>query len=128
MFPSGEWEGFYTYSGQEWHRDKMSLHLYFQEGVVKGVGSDPVGEFTYNGTYSTLNMSCQMTKHYITHRVLYEGHVDENGIWGTWTISKYATGGFHIWPKAASGEKKVEETLVETDVSYTGISKGIKNK
>jgi hypothetical protein len=99
LFPSGEWEGFYTYEfGPGAQRHWMSFVLRFQAGVVSGEGGDDVAAFQWAGGYDTLNLTCQMTKVYPTHLVDYQGNVDENGIWGTWRIYS-AHGGFHIWPK-----------------------------
>ncbi len=52
-----------------------------------------------------------MTKFYATHTVFYDGQVDENGIWGTWTIGGYFSGGFHIWPKAEAENEAAIEAL-----------------
>jgi hypothetical protein len=100
LFPSGDWEGFYTYTG--WaagYQEKMAVFLNFKDNVVEGGGSDPVGAFTWRGTYDKVEMRCTMTKYYASHQVHYEGRVDENGIWGQWSISDHWKGGFHIWPK-----------------------------
>lgn len=102
LFPSGEWEGFYTYSeGANAARHNMSFFLHFQSGRVTGSGSDDVATFSWNGTYNTEQLRCKMTKRYATHTVFYDGRVDENGIWGTWMMSSFFKGGFHIWLKNA---------------------------
>ena len=108
----------------------MSFILDFKDGIVTGSGGDNVGAFTWRGTYDAEKMLCQMTKRYSTHEVFYAGHVDENGIWGTWSIpieikggiwdtpfreiaiaamEEFSKGGFHIWPKANSMREAVEE-------------------
>ena len=108
LFPSGEWEGFYTYAfGPDADRHKMSFQLDFKKNLISGSGSDDIGGFSFKGTYDTKIMKCSMSKHYAAHTVLYEGSVDENGIWGTWTL-EWGRGGFHIWPKPGA-EKKVDE-------------------
>ena len=109
LFPSGEWEGFYTYAyGPGADQHPMSFFLNFQNNQVSGSGGDDVGAFSWRGSYDTKALVCQMTKHYATHSVIYHGQVDESGIWGTWTISDWLKGGFHIWPKN-NAENEVEE-------------------
>lgn len=105
FFPSGEWEGFYQYSPKS-GKHRMECHLHFCEQVVTGYGSDDVGAFGWKGTYDTEAGTCHLTKQYIgSHAVHYEGHADENGIWGTWHIGSSFSGGFHLWPK-----RQVEES------------------
>lgn len=112
LFPSGEWEGFYTYhDGPDAARHMMSFVLHFQNNIVTGHGSDDIASFIWRGHYNKENLRCQMTKHYDTHTVFYDGNVDENGIWGMWTIGGYLRGGFHIWPKKDSAGE-VEEAVV----------------
>lgn len=116
LFPSGEWEGFYLYAfGPNCSRHMMSFSLDFQNNEVHGAGGDDVGPFQWAGHYDTNTMECSMVKFYATHRVIYEGKVDENGIWGTWHIPPFAKGGFHIWPKK-SGEE-LEEAAIEMQVT-----------
>lgn len=110
LFPSGEWEGFYTYAygpGAEQHA--MSIFLNFQNNQVSGGGGDDVGAFSWRGAYDVKKLVCQMTKHYATHTVHYNGQVDESGIWGSWTISDWLKGGFHIWPKNNANNEALEE-------------------
>ncbi len=112
LFPSGEWEGFYTYamgSGADQHA--MHLFLSFKNNAITGGGRDDVGSFTYKGSYSTEQLDCIMTKYYSTHSVSYVGQVDENGIWGMWRLYGLS-GGFHIWPKTTGHNQKASE--VET--------------
>lgn len=118
LFPSGEWEGFYTYTyGPGADRHPMYFVLQFRDGVVSGGGGDDVGPFHWRGTYDKVNLRCQMTKYYATHTVFYDGHVDENGIWGTWNIRGYFSGGFHIWPKnKEENESEAEVEAVEERV------------
>lgn len=101
LFPSGDWEGFYTYAlGPEAPQHKMYCALQFKDQVVTGGGGDDVGFFFWQGSYDLQELVCVMTKFYSTHRVFYSGQVDENGIWGTWQL--YGdSGGFHIWPKSS---------------------------
>ena len=116
LFPSGLWEGFYTYymgpdAAQHW----MSFHLDFADGLVSGGGSDDIAGFSWKGTYQKGNLTCNMTKYYPSHNVIYSGYVDENGIWGTWKI-QLLTGGFHIWPKA-KGKNEQEEGGEKVEIS-----------
>lgn len=104
-FESGDWSGFFTYTfGTSAVRHTMSHILKFHQGLVSGSGSDSIGSFTWRGIYDKTKMICQMTKYYQSHSVFYSGYVDENGIWGTWTIGIFSKGGFHIWSK--KGMKK----------------------
>ena len=115
-FPSGDWEGFYTYSyGEEAGRHRMAFNLNFENGEVTGGGTDNVGPFTWKGHYDTQTMTCVMLKSYLTHVVLYEGKVDENGIWGTWKISDHFTGGFHLWPTKNEDQAAIEALIEEVN-------------
>ncbi len=117
LFPSGEWEGFYTYAfGPDAHRHSMSFALTFKNGRVSGNGIDDLSRFTWHGSYDTEQLRCWMQKHYPTHTVFYDGYVDEKGIWGTWEIPPFDRGGFHIWPKGVSEALTLEdkETIPES--------------
>jgi hypothetical protein len=116
LFPSGEWEGFYTYEqGIQAARHKMSFFLHFQNGKVTGGGSDDIAAFSWTGTYSTDTFHCKMKKRYPSHTVHYDGRADENGIYGTWTIRGFDKGGFHIWIKNVEEEKAVEENVTSLE-------------
>jgi hypothetical protein len=112
FFPSGEWEGFYTYSTRgAAEKHPMHFTLLFKDNVVTGTGGDDLGSFSWKGAYCKEQLTCSMTKHYHNrHSVSYRGQVDENGIWGTWLLWG-ATGGFHIWPKAREKSEQAEESL-----------------
>ncbi|AEE49428.1 hypothetical protein [Haliscomenobacter hydrossis] len=113
LFPSGEWEGFYTYAdGRQAQQHKMDFTLFFENNVVSGGGSDDIGSFVWKGSYDTKGLWCKMTKHYVTHTVAYDGNVDENGIWGNWNIRVQLSGGFHIWPKKKEESTRAEEVDV----------------
>lgn len=110
LFPSGEWEGFYTYNfGPDARRYTMSLALTFKNKKVSGSGVDSVNRFNWRGSYDTEQLRCWMHKKYPSHTVFYDGYVDQNGIWGTWEIPPYDRGGFHIWPKGLSDGLTVED-------------------
>ena len=85
LLPSGEWEGFYCYR-QNSAQHKMFVELIFSNSSVSGSGIDDVAPFTWTGRYDIEKFKIQMTKHYLTHNVVYEGDIDENGIWGIWEI------------------------------------------
>lgn len=100
LFPSGPWTGFYNYEPGERHR--MDLHLSFAGGRMSGDGNDDVGRFTIRGRYDANTRECWWTKAYPgSHDVAYRGFREGKGIWGTWEISIFNHGGFHIWPKQA---------------------------
>lgn len=112
LLPSGAWEGFYTYaSGPQAEKHKMSCNLTFRKGKVSGGGTDDVSSFSWKGTYDVDALVCEMIKHYPSHTVKYSGQVDENGIWGTWSLGT-KSGGFHIWPKSKqqTGKKEAKAT------------------
>ena len=110
LFPSGEWEGFYTYAfGPDARRHMMSFALTFKNKAVSGSGIDNVNRFIWRGQYDTEQLRCWMQKRYPTHTVFYDGYVDRNGIWGSWEIPPYCRGGFHIWPKGLLENVTVED-------------------
>ncbi len=69
---------------------------------MSGDGVDDVGRFLIKGRYDGASRECYWTKSYIgAHDVFYRGFREGKGIWGTWEISLYSHGGFHIWPRQA---------------------------
>jgi hypothetical protein len=103
QFPSGQWFGFYTYSGHA-RRFLMDLVLEFKDGTISGEGADGIGLFVISGSYSTSNGECSWIKQYVgRHAVDYRGFREAKGIWGTWKVG-IGKGGFHIWP-LAEGER-----------------------
>ena len=115
LFPSGEWEGFYTYAtGSRAAQHPMHLFLLFKDNVVTGGGSDDVGRFTWRGSYSKQQLECIIRKHYSTHLVSYHGQVDENGIWGIWQMDG-VSGGFHIWPKIAEQNQQAQAVATQEE-------------
>lgn len=99
LFPSGEWEGFYTYyPGQSSNQHRMHFMLSFKDKTIIGTGADDIASFVWRGSYTKERMECSITKFYASHSVDYHGQVDENGIWGFWRLNGHQ-GGFHIWPK-----------------------------
>ena len=112
-FPSGQWTGFFL----EDHRPEkgwMHLYLNFQNGVIEGEGTDYVGPWHINGTYSEDDSTCQWVKQYLgQHQVVYSGKWTEQGIMGNWTIGTMYTGQFHIWP-ASRGD--IQQMYLEEDI------------
>jgi hypothetical protein len=57
-------------------------------GLIKGRGSDPVGEFTFEGSFNTQTPECRILKQYIgKHAIYYQGQLNHqdgtvNGAWG----------------------------------------------
>lgn len=98
-FPSGPWTGYYQYpDGQRGHQD---LRLQFEDGRMTGTGADEVGDFIVEGTYDDASKEARWQKrfpggHVVEYRGFREGPVP--GIWGTWSIPRNWSGGFHIWP------------------------------
>ena len=139
LLPSGEWTGFYIYPGEA-EKHQMLIDMEFKQNKIHATGTDDIGEFSFGGTYDLKELTCIFTKHYKTHTVDYRGNIDENGIWGKWSIpfnpswgvsqelyrkissseSMRTSGGFHIWPKknetsehTAAEEKKEKEEVLE---------------
>src|ERR671932_462651 len=57
LFPSGEWEGFFTYAfGPDARRHMMSFALTFKNGKVSGSGIDNVDRFIWRGV--TIRKNC----------------------------------------------------------------------
>jgi hypothetical protein len=96
----------------------MSLQLTFINGVVRGTGSDRVGDFTMAGTYDLKTGNCSILKAYHgAHGVTYDGRNEGDGmwIWGLWTIRLIDRGGFHLWPAGEEDptgrKRKAEQDL-----------------
>ncbi len=119
LFPSGPWTGFYNYGPGDRHR--MDLHLNFASGRLTGDGTDDIGRFVINGKYDEATLECYWTKTYVGgHDVFYRGFREGKGIWGTWEISLWGHGGFHIWPRqAGQGEEKAEVEAEPVDAIAT---------
>jgi hypothetical protein len=123
LFPSGPWTGFYNYEPQNKHR--MDLHLTFANGIVTGDGNDDVGRFLIKGRYQATERECDWVKTYPgSHDVYYRGFREGKGIWGTWEISLFAHGGFHIWPKGL-GEGEGQSESIEATTPADAIGKEV---
>ena len=118
FLPDGPWEGFY----EEYDKPgnfPMACTFTFSDGLVTGSGSDEVGTFTFSGTYSTSDYKVVMKKSYHSHALAYEGHADENGIWGKWHFPalKFVSAGFHLWPKKGEAEQIAAEEEAEEAIN-----------
>jgi hypothetical protein len=108
QFPSGEWTGYYVYSGSS-RRHSMDLILEFRRGVISGEGTDDIGPFVIAGRYSESTLECSWAKTYVgRHTVKYTGFREGKGIWGTWDMPSIK-GGFQIWPIGNQTLTKVQE-------------------
>lgn len=107
LLPSGSWEGFYTYAtngGGAPH--EILCEFIFKNETIVGSGQDDIGAFQWRGDYNLGSMTCSLKKFYNSHTVVYTGHIDDNGIWGTWNLNGM-TGGFHLWPAKMEQKNKV---------------------
>ena len=97
----------------------MDLHLTFARGRMTGDGNDDVGRFLVKGHYDAASRECHWTKTYVgAHDVFYRGFREGKGIWGTWELTAFDHGGFHIWPKqAGEGETHSESAANEVPAS-----------
>ena len=119
LFPSGPWTGFYNYGPPARHR--MELHLTFSKGLMTGDGQDDISRFLIQGRYDALQRECWWTKTYPgAHDVSYRGFREGKGIWGTWEISLWGQGGFHIWPRGA-GQDETESRTVQKEQPVEAI-------
>lgn len=108
QFSSGQWVGFYTYSGRS-RKFLMDLVLEFKQGIMSGEGYDGIGGFVIAGVYSLVTNECNWRKTYVgRHTVVYRGFGENNGIWGTWTLPD-ASGGFRIWPLSEGAPPLADE-------------------
>lgn len=99
LTPTGQWNGFYLESHQE-RRGWMHQYLEFNDGQLKGEGTDYVGPWTLVGLYDLNSLKCRWLKTYVgQHDVNYHGTISKTGITGIWDIRESQTGSFHIWPQ-----------------------------
>lgn len=119
LFPSGPWTGFYNYRPGDRHR--MDLHLTFENGRIDGFGVDDIGRFLIRGRYDPDALECWWTKSYVGgHDVFYRGFREGRGIWGTWEITAFDHGGFHIWPRTDEETARAEERAAAGPQEFTG--------
>jgi len=95
--PSGRWAGFYRHNWMLlWRKGAMELDLNFEDGVICGRGTDPVGSFTILGHY---HLDYEFIKQYAgQHAVHYKGQPKGRGLAGRWHIPNNWGGDFEIWP------------------------------
>ncbi len=95
--PNGAWTGYYRYGLLLLKRkERMDLSLFFENGLIRGQGTDPVGDFEIQGHYQE---DYQFTKQYLgQHAVLYQGRPKGTGLAGRWHIPHDWSGDFEIWP------------------------------
>lgn len=126
FLPSGIWEGFYCYHNSP-IQHKMSIEIRFAKNKVSGSGIDDIGTFKWSGKYNLNNFKINILKNYPSHNIIYNGDIDENGIWGIWNnnedlsnlnfspeviiaikkvFNNRIKGGFHIWPKRKNESAK----------------------
>jgi hypothetical protein len=99
LVPTGQWNGFYVESHQS-QRGWMHQYLQFDDGKLKGEGTDYVGPWTLSGVYDLAAQQAGWTKRYVgKHEVNYAGQISEKGIVGVWDIRGLSDGPFHIWPQ-----------------------------
>ena len=97
----------------------MHLYMSFDDGKIKGEGTDYVGPWVAEGTYELESGKCNWVKQYLgKHQVVYQGQVSDQGIMGQWNIS-YLKGEFHIWPK---GMSHLNELYLTEDLSQPAPS------
>ena len=112
LFPCGEWSGFFVEGRPE--RGWMHLYLAFNDGEIKGEGTDYVGPWHIRGKYDDQAGQCEWVKQYLgKHCVIYRGSNQGQGIVGTWSIGEYLNGTFHIWPKGHGG---LDEMYLEQEM------------
>jgi hypothetical protein len=124
-FPSGKWVGYYL-DRRVPGRHRMEMTLTLINGRLDGAGRDPVGTFTFDGSYDLADGRCRWLKQYVgAHSINYQGFAEGNGIWGTWDLrwlGYSATGGFRIWP-IDRGDSSAAELHEELDVPVeTGVT------
>jgi hypothetical protein len=121
LLPGGQWEGFYSYHGNT-QKHKMDMELNFSNLSISGSGVDDVGTFIWEGKYDLTEYKSKLVNQYQTHKVHYNGSIDENGIWGIWELFMdfyTLSGGFHIWPKKQYQDIESISTKEETSIIIT---------
>jgi hypothetical protein len=99
----------------------MTLRLTFRAGVMDGVGSDFVGDFSMKGSYAADSGEVKIRKRYAAHTVWYSGRWDGQMIAGTWQLGRQSwktSGPFEIWPES---EETTLEQLHETEPEVAAL-------
>jgi len=77
----------------------MELELSFDNGLIRGCGTDSVAAFEILGHYQIESQTYQFTKQYHRkHSVIYDGRPSARGLSGRWHIPNNWGGNFEIWP------------------------------
>jgi len=95
-FRSGHWHGYYIQRGTQ---GIMDFKLKFKGGFVSGEGTDPIGTYTWSGTYDARQQTIAMRKQYLgRHCVDYIGKkCGKKEFEGTWSIpGMKKSGKFHL--------------------------------
>ena len=94
----------------------MHLYLAFEDGQIRGEGTDYVGPWVAKGQYDEASKKCGWTKQYVgKHSVRYVGICNENGIQGEWQI--FSKGPFHIWPRSHG---RFNELYLRDELDFPG--------
>ena len=118
LIPTGQWNGFYTESHKD-QRGWMHQYLEFNDGELKGEGTDYVGPWTLQGKYDLSKLQCQWVKIYVgKHHVNYLGTISKTGITGVWDIRGSVTGPFHIWPQHLT---EFDSLYMQQDIEQTPL-------
>lgn len=97
-FTSGVWEGCYKYALFMHRTGSMRVMFSFENGRIRGEGTDPVGPFSVAGEYDEESRSVHFQKTYPgQHAVRYEGQLHDDGIRGRWSLGWLWRGTFHLW-------------------------------
>lgn len=99
--PSGLWSGHYV---QFFVKHAQQMNLEFADGLIRGDGSDGLGQFTIDGEYRVAGGEVRMgwIKTYNgAHSVLYLGTLQDGQIAGKWNllIGLAGTGNFALSPE-----------------------------
>ncbi len=100
---SGEWVGFYLQGDERYPQDMI---LEFADSIIRGEGSDEVGDFVIEGEFRVgidgFHATCGWIKTYEgAHSVLYYGEFDGSSLTGEWRIGGWGEG-FTIEPSSAA--------------------------
>ena len=118
LIPTGQWNGFYIESHQE-QRGWMHQYLEFNDGTLKGEGTDYVGPWTLQGEYDLSKLKAVWIKSYVgKHDVTYRGTISKTGIIGIWDIRESLTGSFHIWPQHLT---ELDSLYMQEDLEKTPL-------
>jgi hypothetical protein len=123
LHPSGEWVGYYTYTGKL-PKCPMHLTLNFVDGLIRGAGIDKPGQFVIDGVYTSKD--ARWSKHYVgKHSVSYEGQFKNEEIFGSWSLTQMhegrvvsLQGEFRIWPlpEGIYGDDEPLQSILDKEI------------